>query len=184
MKEARFINSTNPRLLRQYFSLREESYRVDLGLTEFNGEQDSYDINGDIFLMVTEPGITIAGLRIAYPSTDDGLLPMENSNFLLKVLIPELTGKKYGEFGRIVLDRDYRATHSISGLYAKAITHAREKGISFLFGLTPYNMVDYYKKATEKAGADFEILSPIELQSYPEYAHLKSPPVLGCATIK
>lgn len=54
----------DPQMLEQYYALREECFRAELGIPDFNGSEEEQDRNGHIFLAI-EDGRCIAGARIA-----------------------------------------------------------------------------------------------------------------------
>ena len=59
-----FKLSRDPQLLEQYFQLREDCFRQDLGLSGFDGSADDRDMQGQIFL-VHQDGQCIGGTRIS-----------------------------------------------------------------------------------------------------------------------
>lgn len=59
-----FKVTRDPHLLDQYFKLRQECFRKELGITDFDGSEDEQDRNGQIFLAI-EDGNCIAGARIS-----------------------------------------------------------------------------------------------------------------------
>jgi hypothetical protein len=59
-----FELSRNPRLLEQYYGLREHCFRKELGLPDFDGSEEKRDRQGQILLAVQD-GRCIAGVRIS-----------------------------------------------------------------------------------------------------------------------
>ena len=60
--------SNEPKFLNQYYRLREECYRVDLKLSEFNGSEEAQDRTGRI-LIVRRGDRLIGGARICNASS-------------------------------------------------------------------------------------------------------------------
>ncbi|WP_372742561.1 hypothetical protein, partial [Neptunomonas sp.] len=110
MSNIHFELTKNPQHLNDYYKIREECFRTDLLLTAFDGSEDQHDKEGYI-LIARDGDRCIGGARINGCSPKaDTRLPIENDDFIIKDLFPDLSLEKhaYCQWTRLALLPEYR----------------------------------------------------------------------------
>ena len=101
-----FEITNDQKLLNQYYSLREESYREVLSLSDFNGEEDELDRQSDI-LIARIGELCLGGIRICGSNSNSKSkpLPLENLTEQLRVKLPflDLALNGYCQWMRLTL---------------------------------------------------------------------------------
>ncbi len=148
-----FEVSRDPRLLEQYYALREQCFRTDLGIPDFDGSEEERDRQGQI-LIAHEDGKVIGGVRIS----------------------PEVTVKDHlSELGvaahacciweRFVLDPVLRTVKLARQFLAHMIETSNLLGFQHAVMLSSLRNARFYRACHTALGVTFEIQRPV-----PEYA--------------
>jgi len=150
-----FEVTENPLLLKQYYHLREDVYREDLGLQDFCGEEDHYDLEGDIVIGRMGDNV-IGGGRINYSAPEKrSLLVLEEDEFTMQAVFPQfdLSEKIYCEFSRLIIKREYRRGGKLLDLLLKKmLIHVQNQGVEFLFTVSPVRQAALYRSVFYKMG--------------------------------
>lgn len=166
-----FEVTKNPLLLEQYYHLREDGYREDLGLQDFCGEEDHYDREGDI-VIGRMGGNVIGGGRINYSAPEKrSLLVLEEGGFTMQTVFPQfdLSGKIYCEFSRLIIKREYRRGGKLLDLLLKKmLLHVQNQGVEFLFTVSPVRQAALYRSVFYKMGLLY-VTEPIKVPAKPIY---------------
>ncbi len=147
----------DPYLLQQYYKIREDLYKADLGLKDFSGKQDHFDIEGDI--IVIRQGLKVlGGCRINFSIPGQRrYTPLEEDNFCMLNIYPELhlENKIYCEFSRLVLLPEIRHGSCLKQLVEKAISHSRKRNAKYLFSISPTTQSRIYRHVVSLLNLNF-----------------------------
>ncbi|MCW8884475.1 MAG: GNAT family N-acetyltransferase [Motiliproteus sp.] len=164
--EVCFELTTDPALLQQYYEIRQECFRRELGVRSFDGGEDSYDLTGDI-LIVRDGDRCVGGVRLTGSTANNPyLLPMECNGFLVLKQFPQIakSGKGYCQFTRLALLPEYRSMDVMRRLTDAMINVAIDKGYSYVFSISGLNRCRLYRRFFQNAGYDNEILNDVSLK--------------------
>lgn len=140
-------------LLDQYYAVRERCYRkVKDGPKNFNGQQDNYDLIGDI-LVITYKDIVIGGVRIVSKTVNNKIkLPLEGDGFNIHTELTNLNleKKSYCEYGRLAILHPFRCTFLLDKVVEDLVTYSIAKGYSYLFSKSPLYQARCYKQSLQR----------------------------------
>lgn len=143
-----FEVTRDPALLQQYYNLREHVYRDDLGLKDFCGAEDQYDIDGEI-VVARLGGEVVGGARINYSRPENPkLLVLEENQFKMQDLFPEchLVDKVYCEFSRLVIKKEHRYAGKLLGAFLRVmVIQAQNNDAEYLFTVSPLRQAALYR---------------------------------------
>lgn len=146
--------------LKQYYKIREALYRRDLHLENFSGEEDQYDLDGDIVIVRIGQEV-VGGGRINYSKPQSRIpLVLEEEGFYIAELFPdlELENEVYCEISRLALSEQYRCGKKvISLLIEKIVERAKLSGVKYIFTVSPMIQAKIYKMIGRTLGLDFKI---------------------------
>lgn len=131
--------TTEPKLLEQYYKLREHCYREDLHLDDFSGAEDEYDSIGHI-IVVRQGDMVVGGARLVISSPENRIrLPLEEDGFLMKDLFPELDldNVSYCEFTRFIVSPEFREGAVCKEITRRMIDSAIQEGCIYQFSIAP-----------------------------------------------
>lgn len=165
-----FELSRNTRLLEQYYKLREERFREDLGIPAFDGSEEMRDRQGDV-LLAHRDGKCVGGIRIA---------PCTLSPTLLDDLEYSAPASCFWE--RLVLAPEVRTTEFFRQFCDNTITMTQALGYRHAIVLSSRRTARFYRKLHTGLGVGFHILRPAPdhatgafsgLEHYLSVAHLE-----------
>lgn len=168
-------SSTDPLLLEQYYALRQDIYTSYWNLNSFSGCEDSYDKKGHI-LLIHKNGICLGGARlIVHRPKETFFLPMENKEFQLDKLLPELMLKKnaYAELSKVVLVPELMNGQFSSEIYKHIGTKGRELNVRYVFAVAPFIQARRSKIACQRLGMKTEIRKDIDVLDQPTFEKIK-----------
>ena len=140
-----FKLTRDPGLLEQYYTLREQCFREELGLPDFDGSEEHDDRQGQILLAVQD-GRCIGGARISPTVT-------------LQSQIQQL-GLTQGAccmWERFVFDPAVRTVQMIRDFCAHLIQFSRETGYHHAMVLSSLRNARFYRQCHSALGVDFKI---------------------------
>lgn len=124
--------------LRQYYRLRKIIYAKDLKF-QLKTLSDAYDEVSDV-LVVRNRNRCVGGVRLTIAAQNqDMVLPLEEVNFRLHDLFPELHlhSTVYAELSRLILLPEYRDGNITEKIYRRIYVKCRQHGVKYLFAITP-----------------------------------------------
>jgi hypothetical protein len=161
-------------LIKQYFSLRQKVYTEYWQLKNFSGGEDNYDKIGHI-LLTLKGKECVGGIRlITHKAGSSIMLPMEEENFELQKLFPELNlrGKAYGEIGRaIMLPECMDGKHSRE-MYRLICLKSKELNHHYAFAVAPVVSARKYRIVTGSFGLKTEIRKDVPIPASPSYENI------------
>ena len=159
-----FVVSKSEALLEQYYALREECFRKELGVADFDGGEDEDDRRGTVLLAVENGNRVIAGARIVGSYADNPTrLPMENDDFRIRDSFPALglAGLSYCYWGRLAIRPQYRS-NKLSKLFLREILElSAELGFYYAFIVTDASRSRFYRLMHTALGYEYRILDEV-----------------------
>ena len=140
-----FKLTQDPHLLEQYYALREQCFREELGLPDFDGSEEECDRKGQILLAIQD-GRCIGGARIS-PH-----VPLQSQ---VKQL--ELKREACCMWERFVFDPAVRTLQLIRDFCAQLIHFSRETGYHHAMVLSSLRNARFYRQCHSALGVDFKI---------------------------
>ena len=170
-----FEFSTDPGLIHQYCSMRENMFISVWGLKHFSGVKDRFDDTS--YLMVARKGLlVIGGGRLTVSTAAQRMaMPLEGPDFVLADVFPELDLKShtYGEFSRLAILPEYRAGNVFPELAKRFISKAVAEGVDFAFNMAPLPLARSYRQAMQMFGMSWKICNHIVVPDREEYEGIK-----------
>jgi len=127
-------------LLHQYYRMRGTMYRKVHHIDKFSGAEDVYDKISHI-LIARRGKLCIGGCRLIVREGDeDFLLPMEEENFKIRNVFPDLplTKFRHGEVSRFaVLDEDRDSIEVMRNLIILTAEKGIDLGLGYIFYKAP-----------------------------------------------
>ena len=138
-----------PALLAQYYDLREQCFRDDLGLTDFDGSEEEQDRQGTI-LVAVENGRCIAGVRVSPLVT-------------LVSQVQQLGLSRDGccMWERFVFAPAARTVSLIRAFIAYLIEQSRHCGYEHAMILSSHKNARFYRRCHTALGVDYQIHRPV-----------------------
>ena len=139
----------DPKLLEQYYQLREKCFRQELKIPDFDGGEDERDREGQI-LIARIGGRCVGGARIVPESPDqyqvsDLSLPMETCCM----------------WERFVIDPRVRTIQLVRGFCARLIDASMELGYEHAMVLSSLRNARFYRRCHSALGVGFRIHRPV-----------------------
>ncbi|MEH6357487.1 MAG: hypothetical protein V7745_00755 [Pseudomonadales bacterium] len=162
-------------LLKQYYKLREECFRNELGLEAFDGTEDLFDQTGHI-LIFRDGDICIGGVRITGCSLfGRSLVPLEQKGLDISQMLPQLslTLAPYCQWERLVLRPEYRGIDMLKGICKALIRGCASLGYHYAFNVTGIKRARLYKRVHSNLGFDYEIYNQLEMPVENDFSHLE-----------
>jgi hypothetical protein len=140
-----FKLTRDPRLLEQYYALREQCFREELGLPDFDGSEDAHDRQGHIVLAIQD-GRCIGGVRIS-------------PNVSLQSQIQQLGLKRETccMWERFVFDPAVRTVQLIRDFFIHLVEVTREVGFHHAMVLSSRLNARFYRQCGSAIGYKFQI---------------------------
>lgn len=170
-----FEFSKQESLLKQYYKLREECFRNELGLEAFDGTEDKYDQNGKI-LIVRDGQTCVGGVRITGCSLfGRSLMPLEQKGLNISEMLPQLSLSlvPYCQWERLVLRPEYRGIDMLRGICKALIRGCASLGYHYAFNVTGIKRARLYKRVHSNLGFDYEIYNKLEMPVENDFSHLE-----------
>lgn len=140
-----FKLTRNPHLLAQYYALREQCFREELGLPDFDGSEEKEDRQGRILLAV-QNGRCIGGARIS---------PTVSLKSQVQQL--KLTQGACCMWERLVIDPVVRTVQMIRDFCAYLIQCSRQTGYHHAMVLSSLRNARFYRQCHSALGVGFKI---------------------------
>jgi hypothetical protein len=140
-----FKVSSDPQLLAQYYALREQCFRRELELPDFDGSEEEADRRGRILLAI-EGGRCIAGVRIS-PSV------------VLQSQVQQLGLKKDAccMWERFVFEPSVRSVNLIREFIGHLIEVSRDTGYYHAMVLSSLRNARFYRRCHSALGVGYQI---------------------------
>ena len=174
--------TTDPQLLEQYYQLREQCYREELKLPDFNGAEEPADRNGRI-LIARNGDLCLGGARITSGTSD------ESMSLSLNDLMPELGLQKgpYCMWERLSLSKELREYNCQKEFCAHLVNASWNLGYDYAFMVSSIRNARFYRLCHSVLDVTYRIFNQVkctpkgtfsQLEHVLSAAHL-SPVVFG-----
>jgi N-acyl-L-homoserine lactone synthetase len=140
-----FKLSSDPHLLEQYYQLRQQCFRQELGIPDFDGSEDEHDREGQILLAI-EDGRVVCGIRIS---------PNVPAQQHLEEL--DLQVNSCCMWERFVVDPAVRSIQLIRDFCAHLIEFSRLSGFQHALVLSSLRNARFYRQCHTALGIGFKI---------------------------
>lgn len=166
-----FKVSNEPKLLGQYYTLREQCFRRELGLPDFDGSEEPLDRQGAILLAV-ENGRCVGGARIS---------PHITLVSLLELL--DLDEETCCMWERFVIDPSVRTVYFVREFVSHLIDASRDHGFQNAMVLSSLRNARFYRRCHTALGVGYQIHRPVPhlaqgafagLEHYLSVSHLEN----------
>lgn len=158
----------DPQLLEQYYLLREQCYRQELKLPNFNGSEEPADRAGQI-LIARNGDICLGGARIT-----SGTLA-ESDSLSLNALMPEL-GLKQGPFclwERLSLSQELREYNCQKEFCAHLINASWTLGYDYAFMVSSIRNARFYRLCHSVLDVTYRIFNQVKCTPKGAFSHLE-----------
>lgn len=165
-----FEVSRDRHLLDQYYALREQCFRLDLGLADFDGSEEELDRQGSV-LLALENGRCVGGARIS------SHIPLPSQAELLEVDLNTCC-----MWERFAIDPAVRSVHMVCEFVAHLIEASRDGGFHTAMILSSLRNARLYRRCHTAVGVEYHILRPVPhcaegafagMEHYLSVAHLQ-----------
>ena len=164
----------DPAQLEQYYSIREECFRRELGLGSFDGSEDVHDRRSHI-LIARDGDRCVGGVRLTgrAPQTSV-LLPLEEAGFDLDRALPELRLNQASccQWSRFALAHEYRSIETLLQYCSAMIETSRRLGHSYSLVVAGMNRSRLYKRLYSALGYRYEIVRGVRIPAEPHFDRL------------
>lgn len=172
-----FELSDDPVLLAEYFSIREECFRQELGLPDFNGQQDQYDMPGSA-LIIRDGSACIGGVRLTGCHAEAGL-PVESESFQLRYVCRGFVQEQHRvcQWSRLAVKSSERNRVDVLKLCETLVDVARDQGYHYAFYVSGDARTRLFKKLHMRLGCDYQVLRNVQLpaeEGFERLPHLLS----------
>lgn len=161
--------------LQQYFSLRDQCFKDELGIESLADSQDQYDQSGYLLLLLADD-VCIGGARLNDNGFTGGkMLPLEESGFSLRQAFPSLNqpGTRYGQWTRLVVHPEFRTMDVLKLLSMSMAELTAHIKLDYCFNISGSQRSRLYRKLHMSHGIRYEIRPEVSLPVEAEFAHLE-----------
>jgi len=170
-----FEFSKQESLLKQYYKLREECFRNELGLEAFDGTEDLFDQTGHT-LIFRDGDSCIGGVRINGCSLSTlSQMPLEHKGLDIAQMLPQLNlpVAPSCQLERFVLQPEYRNTDMLRAICRAQIRACASLGYHYAFNVTGIKRARLYKRVHSSLSYDYDIFDQVTLPVESGFAHLE-----------
>lgn len=170
-----FEFTKSPELLEQYYRIRQDCFRRDLGIDEFDGSEDIYDRVSDI-IIARIGDRCVGGARLTgNRSLAGALLPMENDSFRFSQVLSGLGlyDGNYCQCGRLALLPEFRNMDTVRGIFDGLINRCIEFDYAYAFNVASLNHARLYKRLHSSLGFDYRVFSSVDLPREEDFEGLE-----------
>lgn len=174
-----FELSREPRMLQQYYRIREQCFRSELGVAGFDGGEDCYDGLSDV-LVIRDGDRCIGGVRMLDPSKLPGhRLPFEAGDVDIRryLSIEQEPLSQYCQWSRLAIDPKYRNKVDLLQFCNALTESAKNKGFLYSLYISEGIRTRLFMKLHKKLGFDYHILEDVEVpveNGFDQFKHLLS----------
>ncbi len=153
--------------LEQYYQIRQECFRQELGIRTFDGSEDDFDRSGCL-LIALDQGRCVGGARLSISTPESPqLLPLEINGFMLQELFPDIARNResYSQWTRLALLPEYRTPALLQQIALMLIRQAKRLGCSYAFNVAGMSRARLYQRLHRIQGYNYEIIRDLKIPS-------------------
>ncbi len=144
-----FVVAPGARHKRAYYALREQCFRRELGLPDFDGSEEDQDREGELLVALLD-GECIGGARIS-----------DRVALASQVDLLELDAERCCMWERFVIDPRVRTIQLVRGFCARLIDASMELGYEHAMVLSSLRNARFYRRCHSALGVGFRIHRPV-----------------------
>ena len=162
-------------MLRQYYEIREQCFRAELGVALFDGSEDCYDRSGHILIARAGPhcvgGVRICGKR---PWQTTGI-PIEDEGINLAELFTELNldDVSYCQWSRLALASEYRGMDVVKNFCRALISTCLSLGYRLAFNVSGRHRARLYQRLHSSLGYRYQTYKDKRVGAEPGFTDLE-----------
>ncbi|MEH6822531.1 MAG: GNAT family N-acyltransferase [Motiliproteus sp.] len=153
--------------LEQYYQIRQECFRQELGIRTFDGSEDDFDRSGYLLIALDQERC-VGGVRLSVSTPESPqLLPLEIGGFMLQEFFPDIARNResYSQWTRLALLPEYRTPAILQQMAVMLIWQAKRLGCSYSFNVAGMNRARLYQRLHRVQGYHYEIIRNLKIPS-------------------
>lgn len=161
--------------LQDYYRIRQECFRNELGIADFDGSEDRYDRIGYTLLIIAD-NQCIGGVRLNESGANSSaLLPLESDDFMLPDFFPELTEESslYSQWTRLAISPECRSAELINQLAQKMSWMNSLLGHKYCFNVSGTCRQRFYRRLHGSQGHPYETRDDVTVPPRKGFEHLE-----------
>lgn len=170
-----FELSKDARMLGQYYEIREQCFRAELGVALFDGSEDHYDRSGDI-LIARDGRRCVGGVRICGKMPwETARIPLEDEGVDLAGLFTELNldNVSYCQWSRLALAPQYRGMDVVKDFCRALINTCLSLGYRLAFNVSGRHRARLYQRLHSSLGYHYQTYRDKRVGAEPGFADLE-----------
>lgn len=153
--------SKDPKYLEQYYKLRFDAYRQENGWDEFNAMETRFDRDGKI-MVVAKGDELVAGMRVMFSDSCPFMShELPGTQYDYRKFIRKYDPREdliVSEVASVVVRKDFRNGKVTEAMFQNFFDYAKNRGCSYVFGVSMILTSRNYRKIFSKLGYDLEIV--------------------------
>jgi hypothetical protein len=174
----------DPRLLDDYYALREKAFRQELAMPDFDGGEDAWDLRSDI-LIIRRGNTCLGGARITIGNAGGRrALPIEAAGLDLAGSLRALAlgNCVCAQVSRLTIAERERTPTVLQAMAQALINHALEQDCAYLLGVSGMVRSRMFRRMFSMQGLSYDIRPDIPVPVVPPFDRL--PHFLGIAALR
>lgn len=169
-------------LLEQYYNLREQSYRLEWGFSQYRGLEVEHDRKSNI-LIARFGNKVVGGARLAFSnkqilSNEDIGSGFTYFNAAKSVGIDIIPDDVYTEVSALVIDKNFRANKLLPHFLHKMVKLSQKLGARFMCGTSDMSCNRIYSVTLKKIGYQSKIIEAFSAPQKNTYNDIKMFPIV------
>lgn len=181
VKEELKISFTKDKnLLNDYYQMRQQAYRDELGFPDFNGMENDFDRHSKL-IVATRGGKVIGGMRLTFSDEYDHL-PNEipGTEFNFKNLIKKYDPRDnliFSEISALVVAKHERNSQIAEAMFDYLLKESKKHGCHYVFGVASALVCRSDRKTIKRLGYDVEIVMSFPWKRRELYNYIRAFPM-------
>lgn len=170
-----FELSRDAKMLGQYYKIREQCFRAELGVALFDGSEDHYDRSGDI-LIAREGLRCVGGVRICGKMPWETVrIPLEDEGVDLAELFTELNldNVSYCQWSRLALAPECRGMDVVKDFCRALINTCSSLGYRLAFNVSDLHRARLYQRLHSSLGYHYQTCRDKRVVAEPGFTDLE-----------
>lgn len=161
-------------LIRQYYELRNEIFRKEVGLTHEKWTKPDHDENSEIVVCVNGDGRVVGGTKMMISRNGELLSEeYEGTEFVYSNVMKRLKlngDKSYAEIDDMIVDKGFRDGKFVKEMIKTCVESAKLNECSYIFYVCPLAYYKLYRSGFASCGCNnVKLLKELVWKKIPEY---------------
>lgn len=154
-QDIKVFTTKDPQLLKQFYTLRENSYRNENGWVNYDGQENEFDRNSDILIATNPNNEVVCGIRIMFEDNyHQFYCETPNSKFQYRKYLEykkeTVSNGSIAEFSSFVVSKNYRNTIFLCKFGEIIVNFAKSKNAKIIFIISTQKHCRFYKIMSSK----------------------------------